>query len=114
MILKQWEIKQLCFFAWLNNIDAIIKGLVHPKMKILSLITHPFQARKTFVLLQNINEDIFDEIWELSVPFKAQKKNLVKIVHVTAPCNFIKNIFICVSEEEERRSYGIGTMRVSN
>jgi len=38
-----------------------IKGLVHPKMKIKSLITHPmlYQPRKTFVHLRNTNEDIF-------------------------------------------------------
>ncbi len=41
-----------------------------------------FQTRKTFVHLWNTNDDIFDEIWELSDPpidskatdtFKAQK-----------------------------------------
>ncbi len=37
-------------------------------MKILSLITHSFQSRKTFVHLRNTNLDIFDEIWELSDP----------------------------------------------
>ncbi len=49
---------------------AMIKGLVHPKMKILSLITPLMllQTHKTFVHLQNTNEDVFDEIWELSDP----------------------------------------------
>ncbi len=28
-----------------------------------------FQICKTFVHLRNTNEDIFDEIWELSDPF---------------------------------------------
>ncbi len=38
-------------------------------MKILSLITIMlFQTRKTFVYLQNTNEDIFDEILELYDP----------------------------------------------
>ncbi len=52
-----------------------------------------FQTCKTFVCLGNTNEDIFDEIWELSDPpidsnatetFKAQKdsKDIVKIDHV--------------------------------
>ncbi len=27
-----------------------------------------FQTNKTFIYLQNTNEDIFDEIWELSDP----------------------------------------------
>ncbi len=51
-----------------------------------------FQTHKTFVHLQNTNEDIFDEIRELSDPpidsnattvFKAQKrwKDIVQIVH---------------------------------
>ncbi len=50
-----------------------------------------FQTRKAFVHLQNTNEDIFDEIRELSYPnatdrFKAQKgsKDIIKIVHVTS------------------------------
>ncbi len=42
---------------------------VLPQMKILSLLTlMSFQTRKTFVHLQNTNEDIFDEIKELSDP----------------------------------------------
>ena len=47
-----------------------------------------FQTCKTFIHLQNTNEDIFDEIWDVSEPaidrnvfatFKAQKgsKNIV-------------------------------------
>ncbi len=53
-----------------------------------------FQAHKTFVNLRNTNEDIFDEIRELSGRidskatdmFKAQQdsKDIVKIVHVTS------------------------------
>jgi len=41
---------------------TMFKGLVHPKMKIKSLITHPHAVptRKTFVRLRNTNEDIFD------------------------------------------------------
>jgi len=53
-----------------------------------------FQTLKTFVHLQNTNEDLFDEICDLSDPsidsnaittFKAEKvsKDIVKIVHVT-------------------------------
>jgi len=53
-----------------------------------------FQTLKTFVHLQNTNEDLFDEIRDLSDPsidsnaittFKAEKvsKDIVKIVHVT-------------------------------
>ncbi len=46
------------------------KGLVYTKMKIMSLITHlmSFQTRKTFIHLQKTNEDILDEIQELSDP----------------------------------------------
>ncbi len=33
--------------------NAWLKGVVHPKMKILSLITHPH-------VVQNTNEDIYD------------------------------------------------------
>ncbi len=44
---------------------SIVKGTVHPKMKILSLIAQPHvvQTHKTFVHLQNTNEDIFVFIW---------------------------------------------------
>ncbi len=49
-----------------------LKGIVHPKMKILSLITHshviPNQTRKTFVHLRNTNYDIFDAFFEPSDP----------------------------------------------
>ncbi len=40
---------------WYNIGDFNIKGLLHPKMKILSLITYPmlFQTRKSFIRLQN-------------------------------------------------------------
>jgi len=39
-----------------------IKGLVHPTMKIKSLLLTPmlYQPRKTFVHLRNTNKDIFD------------------------------------------------------
>ncbi len=49
---------------------AKLKGLIHPKIKIVSLITHPHVVpnRKTFVHLQNTNQDIFVEIQELSHP----------------------------------------------
>ncbi len=54
-----------------------------------------FQTHKTFVHLQNTNEDIFDGIWELSDPpidskditnDQAQKHSMdiSKIVHVTS------------------------------
>ncbi len=43
-----------------------IKGIVYPKMKILTLMS--FQTRKTFVHLRNTNYGIFDEIRELSDP----------------------------------------------
>jgi len=41
-----------------------VKGIADPKMKILSLITHPrIKARpKTFGHFQNLNEDLFNEI----------------------------------------------------
>ncbi len=39
-----------------------------PKNKILSLITRVVPNRKTFIHLQNTNQDIFDEIQELSDP----------------------------------------------
>jgi len=40
---------------------VILEGLVHPKMKIKSLLTPMlYQPRKTFVHLRNTNEDIFD------------------------------------------------------
>jgi len=45
--------------------NSTFKGLV----LILLSITHPdvFSNLKTFVLLRNTNEDLFNEIWELSV-----------------------------------------------
>jgi len=33
--------KELHFFFSFNNVTVIIKGIVHPKMKILSSFTHP-------------------------------------------------------------------------
>jgi len=47
-----------------RSVTLRLKGLILPK--ILSLM--PFQTRTTFVHLQNTSEDLFDEIWELSVP----------------------------------------------
>jgi len=57
-----------------NKIDGRykVKGIVHPKMKILSLITHhhviPIQTHKTFVDLWHTNEDMFDKMGEIFVP----------------------------------------------
>ncbi len=58
-------------------------------MKILSLITHSFQSRKTFVHLRNTNFYICDEIWELSDPndrneIHRRSKDIDKTVHVTS------------------------------
>ncbi len=59
-------------------------------MYILSLHTlMSIQTHKTFDHLQNTNEDIHNEIRELSDPektFKGQKgsKDIIKIVHVTS------------------------------
>ncbi len=41
----------------LTNKEMNIKGLVHPKLKILTLIMHlmTFQTSKTFIHLQNTN-----------------------------------------------------------
>ncbi len=66
--------------AFDNILLKLFKGIVNPKMKILSLITHEllithyllihyfmsFQTHKTFVNLRNTNSYIFDEIRELS------------------------------------------------
>ncbi len=49
-----------------------------------------FQNQRTFVYPQNTNEDIFDEIWEISVlpltasTFKAKKgsKSIIKVLDV--------------------------------
>jgi len=72
-----------------------LKGLVHPKMKILSFITlMSFHTRKTFVHLQKTYKDIFDKIRWLSEAciasktintFNVQKatKDVFKTVHVT-------------------------------
>ncbi len=44
-----------------------IKGIIHPKMKLLSLIrSHVIKKLNSFVHLLNTNEDIFGEIRELS------------------------------------------------
>ncbi len=48
----------------LDEVMFFLKVIVHPKMKISSLITHlmSFQTHKTFIHLRNTNEDIFEEI----------------------------------------------------
>ncbi len=70
--MKSWKKKCMIFlknhFICIIIITAtwsIFKGTVHPKMKILSLIAQPHvvQTHKTFVHLQNTNEDIFVFIW---------------------------------------------------
>jgi len=58
--------------------------------QLLSLMS--FQTHKTFIHFQNTNEDLSDEIWELSVPPYAstpvpltlQKvhKEIVKLIHM--------------------------------
>jgi len=48
-------VQKFFFISWFP--EKNIKGLVYPKMKILSLITH-----------HDTNEDLFDEIWEVAVP----------------------------------------------
>ncbi len=53
----------LVFATFFKRVEKI-KELVHPKMKSLSLITHPHVVpNHTFV-----HQDIFDEIQELSDP----------------------------------------------
>lgn len=42
-----------------------VKGLVHPTIYIVLLMTHS-SPREAFVHLQNTNDDILDEILELS------------------------------------------------
>ncbi len=46
---------QRCSVEWEFRGHVKLKGLLHPKMKILSLITYPmaFQTRKSFVRLRN-------------------------------------------------------------
>ncbi len=41
-----------------------LRGLVHPKIKILSLITHPHVVPT----ILELSYDVFDEFWELSDP----------------------------------------------
>jgi len=63
----------------------IVKGLVHSKIKML-LTLMLFQTHKTFIYLQITNKDLFDEIWELSVPsyLRLQKvyKEISKLIHM--------------------------------
>ncbi len=63
-----------------------IKGIVHPKMKILSLITHPHVVpnRKTYVDLRNTIKIFHCSLWM-----------------VRKLSNFIKNILICVLKMNE-------------
>ncbi len=69
-----------------------VKGIVHPKRKILSWITHPHVVPNP---LRNINEDIFAEFWELSNPptdrivittinVQKRSKEISKIIHVSS------------------------------
>ncbi len=95
------------------KICSDFKGLVHPKMKIMSLITHPmsFQTRKTFVHLQNTNKDVFDEIesyltlhrqqhnW--NVPKSRNIEYIGKTVHVTSVAQLhfcYENTFYCAKK----------------
>ncbi len=65
--------QQMFIFGW------AIKGLVHPKMKILSLITHP-----------HVLPDVFDEIGELCI---------FKTVHVTTSVlRRYENTFFCAKK----------------
>ncbi len=63
---------RICFyFGLLDSVHCQLKGIVHPKHSILSLITHPHVVPKTFVHLRNTNQrctkhifpDAFD-IWK--------------------------------------------------
>ncbi len=59
----------LSFFLLIMGHFKTFKGILHPKMKILSALTlMSFQTHKSFVHLWNTNEDIFNETWEISVP----------------------------------------------
>jgi len=40
-----------------------IKGLVHPKMKIMSVITHDVPTRKTFAPTKNYHFDYFNDVF---------------------------------------------------
>ncbi len=85
---------QTCQNVYLNVLwKYSFKGIVHPKMKILSSIFMLFQTHKTFVHLWNTNADIFDEtflflmkaFWPCTdsnenTTFKTQKGTVVRIL----------------------------------
>ncbi len=58
-----------CILCESHSCAVVFKGILHPKITLMS-----FQTRKIFVHLWNTNEDIFDEIWELSDPHRQQRK----------------------------------------
>ncbi len=108
-----------------------LKGIVHPKMKILSLITPfmSFQTHKTFVHVQNTNYDVFNEIRsiaKLKLSHWCDMDCFYRcIYYVSGPGNisvvllsmwgsesssdFIKNTLICVLKMNEG-PYGFGTI----
>ncbi len=85
-----WACRQ--FFI---NSPKVFKGIVHPKMKILSLITHPHVVPNSKDLSSS-SEQTFRYFWwnlralwpsidgNTTTTFKAQKgsKDIIKIVHV--------------------------------
>ncbi len=106
----------------LRYIKDQLKGIVHPKMKILSLITPfmSFQTHKTFVHVQNTNYDVFNEIgasqnwsWATGVTWTVLPMYLLRFwtwehfscvavyVRVWELSDFIKNTLICVLKMNE-------------
>ncbi len=73
-------------------------------MKILSWITS-FLAQKSIVHLWNTNEDIFDQIWELSDP--AQRKDFFLLFF------FFKQKYLNLCPEDEERSYRFTELKFS-
>ncbi len=72
------EYKRLFCFMHYHTCWLSFKGIVHPKMTILSLISYSCSWVKTFVHLWNTNDDIFDEIWVSDPPIDSKATDTFK------------------------------------
>ncbi len=101
--LKVCRFKPLYFTSF--KCRQCVKGIVHPKMKILSSFTHPqvFQTCMNVFVLLNTKEDILKNVGnravlDHSIFFQLWKSMMPLNSLVT---NFLQNIFLCVRQNKE-------------
>ncbi len=97
---------------WKSTIEWL-KGIVHPKMKILSLITHPqvVPKPKTFIFVTQIkiffvSDPPIDSNIFTTVKAKKGSKDIVKTVHMTSVVlpqfyEITRILFVCKENKKE-------------